>query len=97
MRKWEDEYNEKVENREQALNFTKSKLNEYEDTINELKDTIERQELLIEKLRCCGNCNKCMYLEGYGYKCKEEEVSLFDIREIPEWCESWEPKEDIDG
>ena len=58
MRKWEDEYNEKVENREQALNFTKSKLNEYEDTINELKNTIERQELLIEKLRCCGNCNK---------------------------------------
>ena len=67
------------------------------DTINELKNTIERQEILIEKLKCCGNCNKCMYLEGYGYKCKEEEVSLFDIREIPEWCESWELAEDIDG
>ena len=29
---------------------------EQEDVINELKNTIERQEIMIDKMKCCENC-----------------------------------------
>ena len=41
---------------EKQLNGLIIERDELIDQINELKNKIEQQEILIEKLKCCGNC-----------------------------------------
>ena len=41
---------------EKQLNGLLIEREELFEQINELKNTIERQEIMIDKMKCCGNC-----------------------------------------
>ena len=62
-------------------------IKEYIDEI--LKNTIERQEILIEKLKCCGNCKH----QGVVEWCNLREEFIHTIGYGEKDC-VWKPKED---
>ena len=53
-------------------------INTLEDIIHEQKNTIERQEILIDKLKCCGNCKFTGPGEDFGSPCN-------NCKNRPEW------------
>ena len=88
-----DEYEESIEGllktiEEQAKEYIES-LEKEHNTISELKNSIERQEILIEKLKGCGNCKH----QGVVEWCNLREEFIHTIGYGEEDC-VWKPKED---
>lgn len=80
-------YKNKYEKLKKEFDFELAKLCEPFNNSLKMRDDIN-------KMKCCANCKNCMYLDGCGYKCGLEEASLFDVREIAEWCKNnWESKD----
>lgn len=88
MRKWREEWKD-LSKGIRGLMWHINKLDEYEDTINELKNTVERQEILIDKLKCCGNCKH----QGVAEWCNLREEFIHTIGYGEKDC-VWKPKED---